>query len=93
MVSYVRASHILVKTRTEAEKILDELKKGVSFAKLAEERSICPSRKRGGDLEFFTRGRMVREFEEAAFALKKGAVSDIVKTQFGYHLIKKTDER
>jgi len=93
MVSQVRASHILVKTEAEAKALLSEIKKGTSFAKLAEAKSLCPSRKRGGDLGFFGRGRMVKEFENAAFALKKGEVSGVVKTQFGYHLIRKTDEK
>lgn len=89
----VKASHILVKKRSEAEKILEELKKGASFAELAKKHSECPSRKRGGDLGWFGRGKMVPEFEEAAFSLKKGELSDIVKTQFGYHIIKATDTK
>jgi len=91
--SKVRASHILVKTETEARELLEELKNGASFSKLAMERSLCPSKKRGGDLGFFTRGKMVKEFEKAAFALKKGDLSDVVKTQFGYHLIKVMDRK
>lgn len=91
MVSKVRASHILVKTEQEAKRILDELNKDGSFSKLAEQYSLCPSKKRGGDLGFFGRGRMVREFEQAAFGLKKGEFSGAVKTQFGYHIIKVTD--
>ncbi|KYK34379.1 MAG: peptidyl-prolyl cis-trans isomerase [Theionarchaea archaeon] len=89
----VKASHILVKKRSQAEKILEELKKGASFAKLAQEYSECPSKKRGGDLGWFGRGKMVPEFEKAAFSLKKGELSDIVKTQFGYHVIKVNDTR
>jgi parvulin-like peptidyl-prolyl isomerase len=89
----VKASHILVKTKSEAEKILDELKKGASFSKLAQQHSECPSKKKGGDLGWFGRGRMVPEFEKAAFSLKKGELSDIVKTQFGYHIIKVTDTK
>lgn len=91
--SKVRASHMLVKTMEEAKEILEELKNGASFSKLANERSLCPSKKRGGDLGFFTRGKMVREFEKAAFALKKGEISDAVKTKFGYHIIKVTDRK
>jgi len=93
MVSQVKVSHILLKKETEANAALEELKKGASFSKIAQERSLCPSKKRGGDLGFFGRGQMVKEFEKAAFALKKGETSEIVKTQFGYHIIKKTDER
>ncbi len=89
----VKASHILVKTEDEAKRILEELKKGVSFAKLAQEKSECPSKKKGGDLGWFGRGKMVPEFEKAAFALKKGEQSGIVKTKFGYHIIKVTDTR
>ena len=93
MVSQVKVSHILVNKESEAKAVLDELQKGISFSKLAQEKSICPSGKRGGDLGFFTRGKMVKEFETAAFALKKSEISGIVKTRFGYHLIKKTDEK
>lgn len=89
----VRASHILVKTEDEAKQILGQLKKGSSFAKLAQERSECPSKKNGGDLGWFGRGKMVPEFEKAAFSLKRGETSDIVKTKFGYHLIRVTDTR
>jgi peptidyl-prolyl cis-trans isomerase C len=93
MVSQVRVSHILLKKESEAKAALEELKKGESFGKIAQERSLCPSKRRGGDLGFFSRGKMVKEFENAAFALKKGETSGLVKTQFGYHIIKKTDER
>ncbi len=89
----VKASHILVKTEGEARKILEELKKGANFAKLAKQFSECPSKKKGGNLGWFGRGKMVREFENAAFSLKKGEISDIVKTQFGYHIIKVTDTK
>lgn len=89
----VKASHILVKTESEARKILEDLKKGADFAKLAKEKSQCPSKKRGGNLGWFGRGKMVPEFEKAAFSLKKGELSDIVKTQFGYHIIKVTNTK
>ncbi len=88
--SKIRASHILVDKHPKALEILEDLKKGADFGKLAKEYSKCPSRKNGGDLGFFGKGQMVKEFEEAAFALKPGEISDIVKTQFGYHLIKRT---
>ena len=93
MVSKVRASHILVEKHSQALKVLEELKDGRDFKELARKYSTCPSRKRGGDLGFFGRGRMVKEFERAAFALNVGEVSGPVKTQFGYHVIKKTGEK
>jgi len=86
----VKVSHILVEKKSEAEKILKQLKEGADFAELARKHSTCPSKKNGGNLGFFTRGRMVKEFEKAAFDLKKGELSDIVKTEFGYHIIKRT---
>jgi peptidyl-prolyl cis-trans isomerase C len=93
MVSKVRASHILVEKRSQALRVLEELEAGRDFKQLARKYSTCPSGKRGGDLGFFVRGRMVKEFERAAFALKVGEVSGPVKTQFGYHVIKKTGEK
>ena len=89
----IRASHILVKTEEEAKKLLEEIKNGADFAKLASEHSMCPSGRDGGDLRFFGRGMMVKPFEEAAFALKKGEVSEPVETQFGWHLIKLTGKK
>ncbi len=100
----VQASHILIKVATGAdksqraearkkiEKIRKKLQKGGDFAALAKEFSQCPSSVRGGDLGYFTRGQMAKPFEEAAFDLKPGKVSDIVETKFGYHLIKVTDK-
>jgi peptidyl-prolyl cis-trans isomerase C len=93
MVSNVKASHILVEKHSQALKVLEELGAGKDFKELARKHSTCPSRKKGGDLGFFGRGRMVKEFERAAFALKVGEVSGPVKTQFGYHIIKKTGEK
>ena len=89
----IRASHILVKTEEEAKKLLEEIKNGADFAKLASEHSMCPSGRDGGDLRFFGRGMMVKPFEDAAFALKKGEVSEPVETQFGWHLIEVTDKK
>lgn len=90
----IRASHILVKSEDDAKKILDQLKKGGDFAKIAKEKSIdTGSAKNGGDLGFFSRGQMVPEFEKAAFSLKEGEVSGPVKTQFGYHIIKVTGKK
>ncbi len=93
MVKEVRASHILVKTEEKAKEILGKLRLGESFEKLATENSICPSKKRGGDLGWFGRQKMVREFELAAFNLKKGEISQPVKTQFGWHIIKLVDSK
>jgi parvulin-like peptidyl-prolyl isomerase len=90
----VRASHILVKTEDEANKIFDQIKKGGDFAKIAREKSLdTGSAKNGGDLGFFSRGQMVPEFERVAFTLKKGEVSTPVKTAYGYHIIKVTDKK
>lgn len=89
----IRASHILVKDERTAEKLYDSLRGGADFAKMAKKHSICPSSERGGDLGFFRKGQMVREFEEAAFSLPQGVVSKPVKTEFGYHLIMVTAKR
>ncbi len=85
----IHARHILVETEEEAKSIIDQLKEGIiDFAELAKEKSICPSAENGGDLGFFARGQMVKEFEDASFSLEPGEISDIVKTEFGYHIIK-----
>jgi peptidyl-prolyl cis-trans isomerase C len=89
----IRARHILVKSRDEAENILKMLKKGEDFETMAREYSIGPSATRGGDLGFFKRKQMVPEFDTAAFALKKpGDISDIVQTRYGYHIIQLVDK-
>ncbi len=91
MADKIRCSHILVEKFTEAQQVLERVKKGEDFAKVAHEKSICPSKKRGGDLGEFGHGQMVREFEKAAFALEKGQTTEQpVKSQFGYHIIKRT---
>jgi peptidyl-prolyl cis-trans isomerase C len=89
----ISASHILLKSKTEADAVLKELKAGGDFAKLAASKSIGPSASRGGNLGSFSRGQMVPEFEKAAFALKVGELGGPVKTQFGYHVIKVTDKK
>jgi peptidyl-prolyl cis-trans isomerase C len=100
----IKASHILfrvdpkasaadkAKKKGLAQKVLKKAKaKGADFAKLAAEFGEDPTKTRGGDLGYFTKGRMVKDFENAAWKLKKGQVSNLVKTQFGFHIIKKTD--
>lgn len=101
----VKASHILIgvdaaatpeekaKAKEKAEAILKELKEGKDFAAAALADSSCPSKDQGGDLGFFGKGQMVPEFEQAAFSMKPGEMSDVVETQFGYHIIKLTDKK
>jgi len=91
MLNKVNCAHILVKTEKEANVVLERLNKGEKFTNIAKEVSLCPSGKRGGDLGTFSRGKMVKEFEKAAFALQKGQISPIVKTRFGYHIIKRLE--
>ena len=91
MADKVHCAHILVKTETEAKAILERLNKGEKFSSIAQTVSLCPSGKKGGDLGTFTRGKMVKEFENAAFKLNKGENSAIVKTKFGYHIIKRLE--
>ena len=98
----VRASHILLKTegkddatvKKQAEDLLAQVKKGADFAELASKYSEDDASKtKGGDLDFFPKGQMVPEFDKAAFSMKVGEISDLVKTQFGYHIIKVTDKK
>jgi peptidyl-prolyl cis-trans isomerase C len=101
----VKASHILIKTKPDADEakslearkkielIQKRVKEGEDFAKLAKEFSEGPNAPKGGDLGYFVPGRMVQPFETAAFKMKPGEVSDIVKTRFGYHLIKVADKK
>jgi len=89
----VRASHILVKTQKQAQEIKAKIDNGASFEEMAKKYSTCPSGANGGDLGYFSRGQMVPDFENVAFALPVGKVSDPVQTQFGWHLIKVTDRK
>ena len=98
----VRASHILLNTggkdeaavRKQAEELLAKIKAGANFAELAKKYSEDPgSKEKGGDLDFFPRGQMVPEFEQAAFSLQPGQVSDLVKTQYGFHIIKVVEKQ
>jgi len=101
----VRASHILIKVDPQKEssqresarvkivKIQQKLRNGEKFGALAKEFSQCPSSSKGGDLGYFSRGQMAKPFEDAAFSLAPGEISDIVETKFGYHLIKVTGKR
>ncbi len=90
--SKIRAAHILVEKHSQALKIIKNLEEGASFSELARRNSTCPSGKKGGNLGKFSQGQMVREFEKAAFTLKKGEFTKTpVKTQFGYHIIKRLD--
>jgi len=89
----VHARHILVPTEDEAKAILVQLKGGADFATLAKEKSKDPGAAEGGDLGYFTKDQMVPEFADVAFKLDKGQISDPVKTQFGWHVIKVEDKR
>ncbi|HMN67132.1 MAG TPA: peptidylprolyl isomerase [Bdellovibrionales bacterium] len=85
----IKARHILVENEYEAQDLVKKLGEGKSFEELAEKFSKCPSGQRGGDLGEFGKGRMVKSFEDAAFALDVNQVSPPVQTQFGYHLIQR----
>lgn len=87
----MRASHILVKDEDSAKQIIQKIKQGESFEELAQKYSECPSKEKGGDLGNFSKGMMVKPFEEATLNLEVGALTQTpVKTQFGYHIIKRT---
>lgn len=86
----IKASHILVASEQEAINLLTQITEGAEFAALAMTHSTCPSGKSGGDLGIFGRNQMVRPFEEAAFALAIGKISQPVQTNFGWHIINRT---
>ena len=89
MSNKIKCSHILVDKQSEALQLLDEIKKGKKFGAIAKAISKCPSRKKDGNLGYFTKGMMVKEFDQVAFKLQIGERSEPVKTQFGYHIIKR----
>jgi peptidyl-prolyl cis-trans isomerase C len=89
----VHARHILVESEDEAKAVADELKKGADFAELAKKKSKDPGASDGGDLGFFTKDQMVPEFSTVAFALEPGKISEPVKSQFGWHIIKVEEKR
>ena len=90
MTNKIKCSHILVQKQSEAIAILDRIRQGEKFGKLARELSVdSGSAKRDGNLGYFSRGKMVKEFETAAFNLEVGKISEPVKTQYGYHIIKR----
>src|ERR1700686_4203850 len=89
----VHARHILVETEDEAKAVAEELKKGADFAELAKKKSKDPGASDGGDLGFFTKDQMVPEFSAVAFSLEPGKISDPVKSQFGWHVIKVEEKR
>lgn len=87
----VRTSHILVDKHSQALALISRIREGEDFKNVAKRYSSCPSKKRGGDLGWFTKGQMVPEFEKAAFKLSVGAMTnEPVKTTHGYHIIKRT---
>lgn len=93
MAKQVHAAHILVKDEAKARDLLTKVNAGESFSEMAKKFSMCPSGKKGGDLGWFSRGQMVREFENPAFDGEKGAIVGPIKTQFGWHLIKVLEKK
>lgn len=89
MSNKIKCSHILVEKQSEAMKLYEEIKSGKKFGSVARDISMCPSGKKDGDLGYFTKGMMVKEFEDVAFTLQIGEISQPVKTEFGYHIIKR----
>ncbi len=94
MSEQVKASHILVETEDEAKSLRDAILSGEkNFADAAAELSMCPSGANGGDLGFFGKGQMVKEFEDACFSMEINEISQPIETQFGWHLIQLTDKQ
>lgn len=88
-----RASHILIKDEETANKVEKEITNGLSFEDAVQKYSLCPSKQKQGDLGFFQKGKMVKEFEDRVFEMEVGQISEPVKTQYGYHIIKLTDKK
>ena len=88
-----KASHILVKDRAQEEQLKIKVKQGANFEAIARDFSTCPSKSKGGDLGWFGPGKMVPAFENACKKLGVGSISDVVQTQFGFHVIKVTGKR
>jgi len=88
--SNIKASHILVSTEAEAKELKSQIDAGADFAEIARAKSSCPSKANGGELGLFGRGAMVKPFEDVAFNLDVGSISEPVQTQFGWHLIHRT---
>lgn len=93
MFNTVEASHILVDDEKLAKEIKEKIDNGEDFAKLAEEFSTCPSKESGGNLGYFAKGEMVKEFSDVAFNMEIGQISEPVKSKFGYHIIKLTGKK
>jgi peptidyl-prolyl cis-trans isomerase C len=89
MSNKIKCAHILVEKQSQALELLEKIKKGGKFGAIAKETSTCPSAKKEGNLGYFTKGMMVKPFEEVAFKLQIGEISEPVKTEFGYHIIKR----
>ena len=88
-----RASHILVKEKGLADDLRNRLKSGGNFGELAAEFSTCPSKSKSGVLGWFGPGKMAKAFEDAVKRMSHGSISNVVSTQFGYHIIKKTGQK
>ncbi len=91
--SYYRASHILLKDEQTANKVKEEIDNGLLFEQAALKYSLCPSKQKGGDLGFFQKGKMVKEFEDKVFEMELNQISEPVQTKYGYHIIKLTDKK
>ncbi len=88
-----RASHVLVATEQEAQQVIDRLKAGEDFVKVAQELSTDPTKTRGGDIGYFSKGQLIPEFEQACEKLQPGEISGVIKTQLGYHVIRLTERK
>jgi peptidyl-prolyl cis-trans isomerase C len=88
-----KASHILIKNRGQAQELLRKVKQGAAFEAIARDYSTCPSKSKGGDLGWFGEGKMVPQFESAVKRMGIGSVSNLIQTQFGFHIIKLTGRR